>query len=61
MFPTKVILNIYGILRQWWASHIQTEGVFASVVSKVNFPPPTGIQCNMMPILMGDIKSILYQ
>jgi hypothetical protein len=58
MLPTEVILNIYGRVRKWWRSHIQTDGVFASVVSKVEFPPPTGIQCNMMPIKMGEVDSI---
>jgi hypothetical protein len=58
MLPSEIILNIYGLIRKWWRSHIQTDGVFASVVSRVDFPPPTGIQCNMMPIKMGEVNSI---
>lgn len=56
--PVEIILEIYNYVFKFWESHIETKGVFASVVSKVNFPPPNGINCNMMPIIMGDTLSI---
>ncbi|KAJ8600525.1 hypothetical protein CTAYLR_009217 [Chrysophaeum taylorii] len=37
---------------------VDADGVFACVVANVAFPEPTGIYCNMLPIVIGDIDSI---
>ena len=47
------------IMREWWLFHISfgrggQNGVFVSKVGDVKFPPPTGVQVNMIPILIGD-------
>ncbi|XP_063718863.1 uncharacterized protein LOC134845733 isoform X2 [Symsagittifera roscoffensis] len=56
--PIELIENIYSKLETTWTSHIETRGIFASVVAKVMFPPPCGINVNMMPITIGNSSSI---
>ena len=56
--PVEIIQEIYTYIFIFWETHIETKGIFASVVSKVKFPKPKGINCNMMPIQMFDVDSI---
>ena len=56
--PVEIIQEIYSYIFIFWQTHIETKGIFASIVSKVKFPKPTGIKCNMMPIKMFDVNSI---
>ena len=56
--PVEIIQEIYTYIFIFWETHIETKGIFASVVSKVMFPKPKGINCNMMPIKMFDVNSI---
>mmetsp|Transcript_37351 Transcript_37351/g.119818 ORF Transcript_37351/g.119818 Transcript_37351/m.119818 type:complete len:387 (+) Transcript_37351:77-1237(+) len=37
---------------------VDTDGIFAARVGAVEFPKPTGLSCNMMPIKVGDVESI---
>ncbi len=55
--PVELIFRIYQSV-EIWSEHIISKGVFASVVARVDFPKPTGIYCNMMPIRIGDVSSI---
>ena len=55
----EIVHKIYNLYYdQVIRKHIKTRGVYASVVAKVDFPPPTGINCNMMPIKIGTASSI---
>ena len=56
--PVEIIQEIYTYIFIFWKTHIETKGIFASIVSKVEFPKPKGINCNMMPIQMFDVNSI---
>ena len=56
--PVEIIQEIYTYIFKFWETHIETKGIFASIVSKVKFPKPKGINCNMMPIKMFDVNSI---
>ena len=56
--PVEIIQEIYTYIFIFWETHIETQGIFASIVSKVKFPKPKGINCNMMPIQMFDVNSI---
>ena len=56
--PVEIIHEIYTHIFTFWETHIETKGVFASIVCNVRFPDPKGINCNMMPIKLGDINSI---
>ena len=56
--PVEIIHEIYTYIFIFWETHIETRGIFASVVSKVKFPKPQGINCNMMPIRMFDVNTI---
>ena len=56
--PVEIIQEIYTYIFMFWETHIEIKGIFASVVSKVKFPQPKGINCNMMPIKMFDVNSI---
>ena len=50
--------KIVKCLRRWWASCVTTDGVFASRVAQVVFPAPTGININMMPVVLGEACSV---
>jgi hypothetical protein len=39
---TDLLALVYEELRAWWKYQIDTDGVFASIVGEVVFPPPTG-------------------
>eukprot|EP00039_Didymoeca_costata_P022834 m.5312 g.5312 ORF g.5312 m.5312 type:complete len:568 (-) comp3272_c0_seq2:239-1942(-) len=56
-----VLRLIVGELRKWWASKIKTDGVYASIAGEVEFPKPTGININMMPIVLGNEDSLPEQ
>ena len=56
--PFELIEVIYAHVVNIWKEHVQTGGVFASVVAKVKFPQPKGINVNMMPIKLCDSRSI---
>ncbi len=58
--PMEILYHIYSFVFEWMmsTSHIERKGVFASVVAQVDFPPPTGIKCNMMPIKLGDATTM---
>ena len=53
-----ILEHIFRYVREWWRKHIITGGVYASTVGRLAFPKPTGININMMPIVMGDVESI---
>eukprot|EP00457_Paulinella_chromatophora_P003440 gb/GEZN01003448.1/.p1 GENE.gb/GEZN01003448.1/~~gb/GEZN01003448.1/.p1 ORF type:complete len:606 (+),score=112.43 gb/GEZN01003448.1/:80-1897(+) len=55
----KDILGIiFAHVKAFWEAHVEWEGVFASRVAQVMFPKPTGININMMPIVLGDSNSV---
>ena len=57
--PLFLVQKIYvDHVVPFYKSQINYSGVFASVVARVKFPPPTGIQINMMPIIIGNTFSI---
>ncbi len=58
--PVEIVYHIYSFVFEWMmsTSHIERKGIFASVVARVNFPAFTGINCNMMPIRLGDADTI---
>ena len=41
--PIEIIETVYSHVVNIWAKHIETRGIFASIVSKVKFPKPQGI------------------
>ena len=54
-------MKIYEELVTFWSRHIgnRNGGVYASVVAEVTkWPKYTGINCNMMPFIMGQKKTI---
>ena len=53
-----ILEHIFRYVREWWRKHIITGGVYASTVGRLAFPKPTGININMMPIVMGVSESI---
>ena len=53
-----ILEHIFRYVREWWRKHIITGGVYASTVGRLAFPQPTGININMMPIVMGEVESI---
>lgn len=50
----KIVFDM--VMVEWRSSPILTDGVFASLCGRVKFPKPTGINVNMMPIVIGDIN-----
>ena len=56
MLPAELVYVIYDTVAAWmaWDLHLDRNGIFASVVARVEFPPPTGLNCNMMPIRIGN-------
>ena len=57
--PMFLINKIYiEHFYMFYKQNINYHGVFAAVVAKVTFPPPTGININMMPIVIGNTWSI---
>ena len=58
--PVEIVVKIYKELVKLCADSVRNEGggVYASVVANVTFPKYTGVQCNMMPIVIGDMKTI---
>ena len=56
--PIEIIETVYSHVVDFWKEHIETGGIYASVVAKVEFPPPTGINVNMMPIRLCGRESI---
>eukprot|EP01094_Clydonella_sp_ATCC50884_P014017 TRINITY_DN2434_c0_g1_i2.p1 TRINITY_DN2434_c0_g1~~TRINITY_DN2434_c0_g1_i2.p1 ORF type:complete len:454 (+),score=113.35 TRINITY_DN2434_c0_g1_i2:200-1363(+) len=60
-FPVWLLHEIYMMVERWYMAHLETKGVYASVVAQVDFPEPTGININMMPFKIGDPDTIPEQ
>ena len=57
--PTGIVHNIYDIYDERKVrSHMDTDSVGYRSLQHIEFPKPTGINVNMMPIDMYDAKSI---
>eukprot|EP00041_Stephanoeca_diplocostata_P015495 m.296094 g.296094 ORF g.296094 m.296094 type:complete len:461 (+) comp20054_c0_seq15:33-1415(+) len=50
--------NILEHLRAYWSQEVTDDGIYASKAGRAEFPPPQGININMMPILIGVEESI---
>jgi hypothetical protein len=56
----KDILHmILSILWQWYDSHIDTGVAYTTMRTYIEFPEPQGLNINMMPIKIYDLKSTL--
>mmetsp|Transcript_14784 Transcript_14784/g.43430 ORF Transcript_14784/g.43430 Transcript_14784/m.43430 type:complete len:427 (+) Transcript_14784:98-1378(+) len=45
-------------VERYWAAHVRTGGVSAVVCGQVSFPPPLGLNVNMMPFVIGSKASL---
>ena len=68
VLPKEVLSLVFRYVQSWWrqcvtvGGHISKVGIYASVISdcEFRFPAPTGINVNMMPIMLGALATVLY-
>ena len=65
VLPKEVLSLVFRYVQSWWrqcvtvGGHISKVGIYASVISELRFPAPTGINVNMMPIMLGALATVL--
>ena len=65
VLPQEVLSLVFRYVQSWWrqcvtvGGHISKVGIYASVISELRFPAPTGINVNMMPIMLGALATVL--